>query len=202
MDHTGLDERPTADPGRDVQVREQADAVGPGVGGEPAVAGEGQLADRAGPQHPAGQDHVRLVDVERIGIERRQRLGKRASHLAAGDPDARRRGAQRREPSQIRAGKRLFQPQHVVRRELSRDVPGGDRVQGGRRVAGHPPALVEIDHERHGVTHRVAGGGDRGEPFVQVPRIDPDLHRAEPFLEEAQGGFARAAAGIGVPHEA
>ena len=41
-----LEERPAADTGRHVQVGEQADAVGPGVRREPAVAGERELADR------------------------------------------------------------------------------------------------------------------------------------------------------------
>src|SRR5690606_37997898 len=41
-----LDVRPAAHAGDDVQVGQQADAVGPGVGREPAVGGQRQLTDR------------------------------------------------------------------------------------------------------------------------------------------------------------
>ena len=126
-----LEERAAADPGRDVQVGQQADAVGPGVRGEPAVAGEGQLGERPRPEHPAGQDDVGLVDVERVGVQR-------------GQPVARRSGSSRRRRSACRAptraaparprrsvaGQRLLDPQHAVRRRGAVDDPaGGDRVE-------------------------------------------------------------------------
>ena len=96
-----LEERPAADAGRDVQVGQQPDPVRPGVRREPAVAGEGELGERARPRHPGRQHDVGLVDVERVGVERGQQLGERPGHLAAGDADPGRRAAQR---GQARAG--------------------------------------------------------------------------------------------------
>ena len=59
----------------------------------------------------------------------------------------------------------------------------------GRRVAGHPPALVEVDHDGHRVADRGARRGDRGQPLVEAlpARVDPDLQRPEALLAQAQG---------------
>ena len=120
--------RPTADPGRDLEVGQQPDAVGPGVWREPAVAGEGELRDRPGVRQP-GQHHVRLVDVERVGLERGEQLGQRPGHLAAGDPDAGRRGAQPGQAPQVRSGQRLLDPQDAFVGETRGDLASGHRIE-------------------------------------------------------------------------
>ncbi len=96
---------------------------------------------------------------------------------------------QRRQPSQVRAGERLLHPEHAVIRQPGRDVPRRLEIDRRRGVAGHPPALVQVDHDRH----RVADGGtrrcDRGEPFLEPARVDADLEGSEPLLAQPQGGF-------------
>ncbi len=111
---------------------------------------------------------------------------------------------QRREPSQIRARQRFLQPEHVVGRQLGGDVARGDRIQRRSRVTGHPPALVEVDHQRHGVADRGARRGHRRHPVGQSSRINPDLHGAKALLAQSQRGLGpggrgeqRPARGVG-----
>ena len=116
-------------------------------------------------------------------------------------PGAEARSAAR--PAQVRAGQRLLEPQDVVLGEPDGDLAGRDRVERRRRVAGHPPALVEVDHDRHRVADRVARRRDRGEPLLEPARVDPDLERPEALVAQAQRRLgARSAAGSSDPHEA
>ena len=64
-----------------------------------------------------------------------------------------------------------------------------DRSIDGGRVAGHPPALVEVDHDRHRIADGVPGRRHGGEALLEPSRIDPDLERAEPLVAQAQGRF-------------
>src|ERR1019366_4401204 len=60
-----LDLRAAAAPRRDIQVRHQAQAVGPGVRGEPAVAELRYLGNGPGAEHPDRQHDIGLVDIQR-----------------------------------------------------------------------------------------------------------------------------------------
>ena len=169
-----------------MQVGQQAQPVRPGVRREPAVPREGDLGDGPRPEHAGGEDHVRLVDVERVRVEGGELLGEGARHLAARDADPEAGSAQPRQPAQVGAGQRLLHPQHVQLGQPGRDPPRRGRVQRRARVARHPPALVQVDHDRHGVTDRLARGGDRGQAVVEAARVDPDLEGAEPFVAEPE----------------
>ena len=178
-----LDERPAADPRRDVEVGQQPDPVGPGVRAVPAVAGERQLADRPPAEHPGRKDDVGLVDVERVRVERgdaaRRRFGS----------SRRRRCARRATTPEGRPGPRRSVPasgssSHSTSYAASRTAicAGRDRVQRRRGVAGHPPALVEVDHDRHRIADRVARRGHRRETLLEPVRVDPDLERPEALV--------------------
>ena len=69
------------------------------------------------------------------------------------------------------------------RAAISRAGPDVDRR---RRVAGHPPALVEVDHDGHRVTDRRPRRGHGGEALVEPARVDADLQRAEALVAQAQ----------------
>ena len=129
-------------------------------------------------EHPGGEDDVGLVDVEGVGLDGGEQFAERPGHLAAGDAHAGRRRAQSGQTAQVRAGERLLEPQDVVLGELDGDRPRRDRVDRRRRVAGHPPALVEVDHDRHRIADRVPGRGDGGQALLEPSGIDPDLERA------------------------
>ena len=190
-----LDERSASDPGRDLQVGQQPDAVRPGVRRVPAAAREGELGDRPAVQHPGGQHDVGLVDVERVGLDGGQQLGERAGHLAPGDADPGPGRPERRQAGQVGAGQRLLEPQDVVLGELDGDLARGDRIERGRRVAGHPPALVEVDHDRHRIGDRVPCRRDGREPLLEPARIDPDLERREALVAEAERGLGASRRG-------
>ena len=99
--------------------------------------------------------------------------------------EPRKRGQSR----QVRPGQGLLQPQDVERGEPGGHLAGRDRVERARRVAGHPPALVEVDHDRHRVADRVARRDDRGDALLEPARIDPDLERTEPLVAQPQRRF-------------
>ena len=84
---------------------------------------------------PAASDDVRLVDVEGVRVEGGEDLGERPRHLAAGDPDAGRRGAQRRQPAQVRAVERLLHPQDAELGEPCGDLAGPRPGRGRRDVS-------------------------------------------------------------------
>ena len=159
---------------------------------------------RPGRGHPGREDDVGLVDVEGIGLEGREQLVERARHLAAGDPHAGAEARRRRQSAQVRAGERLLEPQDVVLREARRRSPRASTGSSeAGRVAGHPPGLVQVDHDRHRIADRVAGRGDRREALVQPPRVDPDLQRPEPLLAQARARIRLALrGGRSIPHEA
>lgn len=199
-----LHERTAADAGDDVQVGQQPDAVGPGVRGEPSVPSEGDLGDGPGPEHPAGQHDVGLVHVEGIGIEGSQRLAERPGHLATGDPHPGGRRAQASKTAQVRAGQRFLEPQDPVIGQAGGNAASGDRIDRRTGVTGHPPALIEIDHDRHRVADGRTGRRDRSQAIHQVARVDADLEGLEALLAEPQRGLGaggwreqRAARGIG-----
>jgi hypothetical protein len=197
-----LDERPAPDRRDHVQVREEPDPVRPRVRGVPAAAREHELADRPAAEHAAGEDHVGLVDVERVRLDRGERLREGPRHLATGDPDARRRRPERGETAQVRPGQGLLDPQDVVLGESGGDGPGAHRVEGARRVARHPPALVEVDHDRHRGADGVAGRRYGSEALLEPPGIDADLDGLEPFVPEPQHGRRALPGDSSVPHDA
>ena len=89
-------------------------------------------------------------------------------------------------PRQITAGERLLDPQHRELVEAVQQLPHVGWAEPGTGVAGHPPPLVEVDHD----LEPVAGGGpDRGhdrDAFIEAVASDPDLDRAEAFLDQTQ----------------
>ena len=146
-------------------------------------------------QHPGGQHDVGLMDVERVGLDGGHQLGERAGHLAPRDADPGPGRPERRQAGQVRAGQRLLEPQDVVLGELDGDLARGDRIERGRRVAGHPPALVEVDHDRHRIGDRVPCRRDGREPLLEPARIDPDLERREALVAEAERGLGASRRG-------
>ena len=164
--------------------------VGPGVRREPAVPRERELGDRPRPEHPGGQDDVGLVDVERVGLERgdaARRTSGSSRRRRSGCPAPTPRSAASPRRSVPASGSSTHRTSSVG--EADGDLAGGDRVERAGRVAGHPPALVEVDHDRHRVADGVARRRDGGEPVLELARIDPDLERAEPLVAEAERRF-------------
>ncbi len=184
-----LDERPAADAGDHVEVREQADPVRPRVRRVPTALRQGQLRDPSAIRHAGGQYDVGLVDVERVGVDGGDDLAERPRHLAARDLDARDRLAQPGQTREVGAVERFFEPQHVElgqpRSDRARRLP----VDRGGRVAGHPPALVQVDHDRHRVADGVARRAHGRQPVLEPPRIDPDLQGPEALLAQPQRGL-------------
>ena len=128
-----LQKRAAADAGAHMQVGEQADPVGPGVRGEPAVAPQRELA-RASARRRSRGPARRPAGTRRA---RRPQSASRSSsnvarHLAAGDPHAR---CSRAAPAcrRILAGERLLHPQHAL------------GAQRARPRAAHPPARGPLD---------------------------------------------------------
>ena len=76
-----LEEGPTADPGRDMEVGEQPQSVGPRVWGEPPPPRQRQLRHRSVPQHPTGERDIGLVDVEGVRLAIRLTAPRRAAEI-------------------------------------------------------------------------------------------------------------------------
>src|SRR5262245_24804801 len=95
--------------GRHVQVGQQAEPVGPGVRGEPAVPQLGELGDGPRPEQADGQDGIGLHDVERARGNGVQQLGRGAGHLTARDADP---GLlpEQAHAGQVTGGPQFFQP--------------------------------------------------------------------------------------------
>ena len=127
------------------------------------LRGQRELGDRR------GRGASRRRGRRRAGGRRTRRrrraatqLGEGAGHLAAGDADPRRRRPQRRQTASGRC--RPAAPRATGRRSsasrtaISRAATGSSER---RRVAGHPPALVEVDHDRHRIADRARGSPRR-----------------------------------------
>ena len=77
------------------------------------------------------------------------------------------------------------------------EPPDGGQVQGGRDVAGHPPPLVQVDHDVHAVADRLAGGPHRGQPGRRRPRRPMRIFTArKPAARAASAASARAAGAL------
>ena len=124
--------------------------------GEPAPVG-----------HARGEDDVGLVDVERVGGEGGFELAICPGHLAAGDPDPGHGRAQRGEPGQVGAVEWLLDPEHVEIGRRSAIERRRREVDRRAHVAGHPPALVEVDHDRHRVADGLAGRAHGSDPILE-----------------------------------
>ena len=82
-------------------------------------------------------------------------------------------------PPEVGAVERLLEPQDA---ELGEGIGRAARrhdVERRRRVPGHAPAGVEVDHQLQPVAHGVAHRADGLEPLVDPGAVDPDLHRPE-----------------------
>ena len=90
-------------------------------------------------------------------------------------------------PPEVRAVERLLEPQDA---ELGEGIGRAARrhdVERRRRVPGHAPAGVEVDHQLQPVADRVAHRADGLEPLVDPGAVDPDLHRPEPGVGDRDG---------------
>ena len=139
-----LDVGAAAHAGYHVQVGQQAEAVGPGVRGEPAVPQQGQFGDGPGAQHADGEDHVGLQHVQGASRERVKQFGRGPGHLTARHRDL---PAQRAHAVQVAAGQWLLEPEHAEFGEFGGDPADLSLIERGREVAGHPPPLVEVGHD-------------------------------------------------------
>ena len=88
---------------------------------------------------------------------------------------------------EVVAGEGLLDPQDAVLGELVDHPSRRLRVQPGRDVTGHPPPLVEIDHDLQRVPHRLADRGDDGDAGGEPVPGDPDLDRPEAVLDKRCG---------------
>jgi hypothetical protein len=139
---------------------------------------------------------ARPMDVRPVGPRRRPpALAKVWRPLPPCDADPGPGRPERGEAGQVCAVQRLLEPQDVVLGELDGDLARRNRIERGRCVAGHPPALVEVDHDRHRIGDRVTCRRDRREALLEPARIDPDLERRDPSSRRrsARTGASRQA---------
>ena len=191
-----LEIRSAAHAGAHVQVGEQTDAVRPRVRGEPAVAPQRQLGERARARDPEREHDVGLVDVERIGLEREPQLLERARHLTAGDPHA---GLLAQRPHARRDLRRPAAPRPTARRS-SRRRSTTRRASAGPRPRSMSPAIrhhwLRSTMIVEPVADRRAHRRDDRDALVEPVARDPDLDRAEAALHERAARPRRAAPAI------
>ena len=138
---------------------------------------------------------------------RRARRASSANVRVISPPAIRIPGTGRPERGETRAGRsRRAAPRaraRRARRAARRSIGPSRRRSSGPTVAGHPPALVEVDHDRH----RVADGGPRrrdgGEPLLE-PRAGRPGSSApgSPPREGAAPTLPAPPRGRSIPHEA
>ncbi len=181
-----LEVRAAADAGRDMQVGEHADAVGPAVRRELTVLQVCELGECAGAVHADREE-------PRPSGRRRGRPPPDSAAVQWASGASRRRrcarpvlGAQPLEAVQVRVRQRLLHPEHVEFGEPGDGLAGLGQVGGVRRVTGHPPGLVEVDHDLEVVAQfsRERPGPTRS-PRDAVA-VDADLHGPEAGLAHLQ----------------
>src|SRR5262249_57361768 len=64
-------------------------------------------------------------------------------------------------------------------------------VPRGRRVPGHAPGLVAIDHQGDALAVSLADGLHRAELFTPILAVEAQLHRLKSFLDPAADGLHR-----------
>ena len=166
-----------------MQVREQSVAVRPRVRAPRAAVVRGERCDGATALDPPAQDDVGLHDVDAPAQDEIACLGHRAHHLSRSDADVR-RAPERRVPVDVRRRQRLLEPVDVETLELAREGDGRVARPARREVAGHPPALVRVDHELEigpdGLAHRL----DRRQVEAPVLRVEAELDRTHAGVAE------------------
>jgi len=162
-----------------VEVGEQPEAVGPRVGRPHPPAEVGERGDPPAAADAAGEHDVRLHDVDAAAQHEVARLGEAPHHLARSEPQRRRR-PQPRVALHVAGRQRLLEPVHAERleragaRDRLRDVPRP------RAVAGHPPAVVGVDHDLHRRADRLAHRRDDRDVVAPVRVVEAELDRAHP----------------------
>ena len=154
---------PPPTPGRDVEIGQEADPVRPRVRGEPAAFGERQLPDRPRrvdipPARTTSGWWTSKASASRAASEL-ARTSASSRRRRSGRPGTDARSAARPARSAPSSGSSSHRTSSSARPR--RDRARGDQIDRRRRVAGHPPALVEIDHDRHRVADGGAGRRDR-----------------------------------------
>ena len=180
--------------------------VRPGVGREPAVAGERQLA------RPCGSAASRRPARRRAGRRRRRRRRARPASSAnvrvISPPAIRTPGAEARSAASPRrsvpaSGSSTQSTSYSA--SWAATFARRDRVQRRRRVAGHPPALVEVDHDapscrrpRRGSRRPPRGPrrGRRGSTRIFSAR-NPSSRRRRADSARAAAGSSDAARRVG-----
>src|SRR5919108_495752 len=181
-----LEVRASAHARREVQVGEEAYPVRPRVRGEPLPAGEDALGQLA-PAHEAEGEHgIGLIDVEGVRLHEGLELRRRPRHLAARQAEAG-LGSQRRVALDVVPGERLLQPEDVELSQSLRKLQDGVEVEGGGEIAGHAPALVEVDDDLERRPDRFPHGGYGCDPFIPPRAIDAKLDGPEAVLPKAGG---------------
>ena len=121
---------------REVQVRDEAEAVRPRVRGERAPAEVGERGDPPAPAEAAREHDVGLHDVDAAAQDEVARLGQAAHHLAGRDPQ---RGAapQQGVALDVVGAQRLLEPVDAERLERAGALRRGRDVPA--RPRGRPP---------------------------------------------------------------
>ena len=180
------------DPGRQMGIGQNPDAVGPGVGREDQVMVLRHGADPPQPRDAADQRGVRLQHVECPFDDEVAELVELARHLAPGDADVD-LVAQAPHAFAIAAMQRLLHPVDPEGLEFARHLHGILERPGRIGVPGHAPALVAIDHQLELVAHARPHGFEGLDITPPVAAMEADLEGRKAFAEIALGRIGQFA---------
>ena len=177
-----------------MQVRDEPEAVRPRVGRERAPAQVGERRDAAAAAEPAGEHDVGLHDVDAPAEDQVARLEQAAHHLARRDPQ-RRPAAQQGVALDVVRAQGLLEPVDAKRLERAGALGRRRDVPARGPVAGHPPALVGVDHHLDVGADRVADRLDDLDVAAPVGVVEAELdgpHAAVAQRRDAPRALVRA----------
>ena len=142
---------------------------------------------------PPAKRTSRLDHVDAAADDEVARLLRRAHHLAGREAKARCSAAQRAVALDVVGAQRLLEPVDAERLERPRALRRGGDVPARLAIAGHPPALVRVDHELELRADRVAHRLDDGDVLAPVGMVEADLHGADARSRSARQRATRSA---------